>query len=67
MEGITLYTNGCPKCNILKEKLDNKNIKYNIINDIKIVREKGFMAVPLLEVNNKIMTFLEANNFINSL
>ena len=25
MENLTLYTNGCPKCNVIKSKLEAKN------------------------------------------
>jgi glutaredoxin len=57
---ITLYTTHCPKCEILKEKLDNKNINYEICEDKKLMIAKKFLSAPMLEVNGKIMTFLEA-------
>jgi len=60
---ITLYTTHCPKCDILKKKLDSKNIKYKEISDIDIMIAKGFMSVPLLEVDGVIMNFLNANEW----
>lgn len=63
---ITLYSTGCPKCKILEQKLDNANIEYNICNDINKMEEKGFMSLPMLEVNDEIMGFGEAVKWINN-
>lgn len=57
---MTLYSTNCPKCKVLKEKLDNLNIDYTICDDMNLMIEKGFLSVPMLEVNDKIMTFNEA-------
>ena len=64
MNKIILYTTNCPKCEILKEKLDSKNITYEVCSDIKIMVAKGFRSAPILEVDNKVLTFLEAVNWI---
>lgn len=64
MNNIILYTNNCPKCNILKEKLDEKNITYEICSDIKLMVAKGFRSAPILEVDDVIMTYLNAINWI---
>jgi len=64
LEHIVLYSTDCPKCKILKIKLDEKNIFYEICSDTKTMIEKGFKSAPMLEVNGKIMTFLDANNWI---
>ena len=57
---MTLYSTGCPKCKVLKEKLDNLHIEYTICDDVDLMISKGFMSVPVLEIENKIMTFNEA-------
>ena len=57
---MTLYSNGCPKCRVLKEKLDSLHIEYTICDDVDLMISKGFMSVPVLEIENKIMTFNEA-------
>ena len=64
---ITIYTTEtCPKCKILKKKLDSKNIEYNEVNDIEILKSLDIYDVPILEVNDKYLNFSEANNWINN-
>lgn len=62
---VTLYSTHCPKCNILSQKLKSLNIKYNEINDINIMIDKGFVSAPMLEVDNEIMDFTNAIKWIN--
>ena len=64
---INLYSTGCPKCTVLKKKLDSKNIKYNLIMDYDVMVAKHIDAVPVLEVDNKLLSFVEANNWINNI
>lgn len=64
---MVLYSNDCPKCKILKQKLNSKNIQYEEVNDIDLMISKGFNEVPLLEVDGEIYTFAKANDFINNL
>lgn len=64
---ITLYSTGCPKCNVLIKKLDNAHIAYSLnttfaVNDLIA---KGYDEVPLLEVEGKLLKFTEAVNWIN--
>jgi len=61
---VTLYSNDCPKCKILKLKLDNKNIEYSLCSDINIMMSKGFQSTPMLEVDEKTMNFNEAINWV---
>ena len=63
---IKLYTTHCPKCNVLESKLKNKNINYIEITDTNIIIKKGYMSVPILEVDDKIMNFTDANTWINN-
>lgn len=63
---IVLYSNNCPKCKILKQKLDNKNINYKEVNDINLMISKGFNEVPLLEIDGEIYQFNKANEWINN-
>ena len=64
--GIVLYSNKCPKCQILETKLNQKNIEYTEINDVDLMLEKGFSSVPMLEVDGEIMDFKVANDWINN-
>ena len=61
---IILYEHGWPKCKVLRTKLDQKNIAYKMVNDIEIMRSKGFVDAPKLEVNGVIMNFKEAVDWI---
>lgn len=61
---IILYSTDCPKCKILKQKLDEKNINYQLCSDVDVMKSKGFMSVPMLEVDDNVFNFLEANNWM---
>lgn len=64
---IVLYTTKlCPKCGIVKAKLENKHIEYTVINDPNVLEEKGYLSVPVLEVDGVIMnSMLDINEWIN--
>ena len=65
---MKLYTTHCPKCKVLETKLNQKNIKYEEIDDINIMQEKGFDTLPILELdNNDLLDFVRANKYINNL
>ena len=64
---VTFYSNGCPRCNILQQKLDEKGVMYEKVSDVEIMKQKGFMSVPMLEVDEKIMTYVEAINWIKEM
>ncbi len=41
-----------------------KNIIYEICSNTNVMIQKGFKSVPMLEVDNKILTFTESINWI---
>lgn len=61
---ITLYTTHCPKCNVIAKKLEQKNINFEIVEDMEEMIAKGFRSAPVLQVNDKFLNFTEANNWI---
>ena len=61
---IILYSNDCPKCKILKFKLDDKNIQYELCSDINIMMSKGFQSTPMLEVEEVTMNYLDSINWV---
>lgn len=61
---VILYEHGCPKCIVLKTKLDQKNISYEHINDVELMKSKGFTEAPKLEVDGVVMNFKEAVDWI---
>lgn len=64
---VILYSTHCPKCVVLEKKLNQKSISYEEVNDVNVMRKKGFLSAPMLEVDGEIMDFKTANNWINSL
>ena len=65
-ERVTLYEHGCPRCKVLKMKLDQKGIRYEMVNDIEVMKAKGFTEAPKLDVNGVIYGFKEAVDWINN-
>ena len=62
---MILYSNNCPRCNILKSKLISKNIDFDIVDDLCYMISIGLDEMTILEVNRKRMSFTEANKWIN--
>ena len=61
---IKLYQHGCPNCLRLKQKLDGKNIGYENITDVNLMRALGFETAPKLEVNGVLMNFKDAMKWV---
>lgn len=64
---VTLYSTNCPKCVILEKKLKDKNVEFDIVNDVDQMIEKGFMAAPILEVDGKPLSYMDANTWVNNI
>ena len=64
---VKLYTIDCPKCKVLEMKLDQKNIEYEKIKDIDIMKSLGIMTAPVLGVDDKLLMFADAVKYINTL
>ena len=62
---INLYTTHCPQCKVLQTKLDEKGIKYNVIEDVKLMRKMGLMSAPALQIEDDIFTFGQAIKWVN--
>ena len=63
---VVLYSTHCSKCEVLAKKLDMKDISYEEVNDVKVMRSKGFLSAPMLEVDGEIMDFKTASDWINN-
>lgn len=62
---MTLYSTGCPKCNVLKKKLEAKNVQFNLESDQVKVTEKAnelnLLTVPFLIMEDgRVLTFEQA-------
>lgn len=64
MGKVILYEHGCPRCKVVKSKLDQKGIQYETVNDIEVMQAKGFVDAPKLDVDGVIMDFKEAVKWI---
>lgn len=65
---IILYSTGCPKCNVLKTKLKQKNIPYEEITNVEEMQRLGITNVPVLKISDtEMLSFVEANQYINKL
>lgn len=63
---IALYSTGCPKCEVLKSKLDEKGILYETVTDIEQMKKRDIATVPVLEVDGEMMAFRDAVTWTNS-
>lgn len=61
---VVFHSTHCPKCKVLKLKLDKKNINYEENNDVELMVQKGFKSAPVLEVDGVVYNFKEAVEWI---
>lgn len=67
MKDVILYSTGCPKCQVLKAKLNANGIQFEENGDVDQMLSMGITAVPVLEADGKRMEFVEANAWLNGL
>lgn len=66
MENLTLYTNGCPKCNVIKSKLEAKNIPFTENTNVEELISLGIQSLPVLKVGDEFLSFVDANAWVNN-
>lgn len=72
MADVKLYSTGCPKCNVLKKKLDAAGIEYDVITDMNVIEEVcnglGVDTLPILGIDantwEKYMEFSSAIKWV---
>lgn len=66
---VKMYTTGCPKCNVMKRKLDEAKIPYDAVTDnatiLSVATKAGISMAPLLEVDGVVMNFKDGCVWIN--
>ena len=65
---VTLYSTGCPRCKVLKAKLEQKGIEYKVIDSEEIMRELGMTEVPMLVTDDEtpfVLNFQQAIGWVN--
>lgn len=63
---VILYTTHCPRCNVLKAKLDKKRISYNENNSVDEMLALGIQSAPALKVDKDLMDFSSAIKWVDS-
>lgn len=61
---VDFWTTGCPKCSVLKMKLDAAKIDYVVKDDVDEMISLGMRSAPSLSVDGKIMGFKEAIEWV---
>lgn len=64
---VTLYSTGCPKCKVLKSKLDAKGIDYIVVDDVDEMVRLGIQSVPYIMINDVLMNYKESIEWVNRL
>ena len=64
MKIILYFQKSCPACINLENQLKNTKIKFKKCSKIKTMLEKGFKTVPQLEINGKVLTPQEIEQFL---
>lgn len=61
---VVLYTIDCPMCKVLEKNLDEKGFRYEKNTNKDNMRELGITHCPMLLVDNKLLNFKEAMQYI---
>jgi len=64
---LILYTTHCPKCKILEKKLNDKNLSFTVVTDVEEMKKENIFSAPQLKINDSLLPFYEAVQYINSL
>lgn len=63
---VTIFTTEiCPKCKILKKKLEDKGVEYKIGDNQEII-DAGFTGVPILKVDGEYLNFRKGVEWVNA-
>lgn len=62
---VVLYSTGCPRCGILKKKLEQKGIEYQENHSVDEMLSLGITQVPVLSVDDELYDFSAANEWVN--
>lgn len=65
MDHIILYSTGCPKCEVLKKKIEKSGIPYTENQSVDDMLALGITQAPVLSVNGALMPFRQAVEWIN--
>lgn len=64
---VILYSTGCPKCEVLKKKLEQKEVNYETVCSVEEMTVLGITTVPVLGVDDNLLEFGQAVEWVNKL
>lgn len=65
---ITVYSSStCPKCKVLKMKLDKTKVVYQVNEDMEQMKELGIKSLPMMQIGDELLDFGAAIAFIKNL
>ena len=68
MDKLTLYGSvGCPRCAVLRKKMEMMGIEFEETHEIDKLVELGFQQLPILSNGEDYMPFKQALDYIRSL
>ena len=62
---IKLLTTHCPRCTVLKKKLDAAGVEYEMIEDEDVIRSYGIDFVPALVITDMEIADSEATAILD--
>ena len=64
---ITVYSSStCPKCKVLKMKLDKAGIEYQVNENIEEMNAIGIKTIPMMQVDDQLLDFGEAVKYVKA-
>lgn len=63
---IILYTTDCPKCNVLKSKLQEKKIEFTENKTVDEMLALGITQAPVLSIDGNLLDFKKAVAWVNN-
>lgn len=68
---MTLYSSGCPKCNMLKSILDRKKVEYKIEDNkevyIPIAEANHINSMPFAEVDGEVLDCDQLQQYVKNI
>jgi glutaredoxin len=66
---MTVYSSStCPKCKVLKLKLDKAGVKYTVNENTEDMLSIGIKTIPYLQLDDgTLLDFAQAVKFVNGL
>ena len=63
---VTVYTSPtCGRCKVLKMKLAQAGIEFEECQDVERMQAMGVESLPMLAMDNRLLTFEEAVKYLN--